>query len=178
MNAAANLLLLIAAAFIGFSNYFYDPAVASFNTLMYWNLYDRPLTLRENARTLDIVYFRDGLNANISVAKTDDYIGLRTNGKVDASNHDATTQLLLGHLAALAHPPRRVLLVGFGSGMTASALAIYPELERLDIVEIEPAVIEAAPLLASLNPQCAQRPARTRHLGRRAQFPLHCARQI
>ncbi len=148
---AANCLLLIAAAFIGFSNYFYDPAVASYNTLMYWNLYDRPLTLRENAHALDIVYFRDGLNANISVARTGDYVALRTNGKVDASNHDATTQLLLGHLAALAHPPRRVLLVGFGSGMTASALAGYPELERLDIVEIEPAVVEAAPFLASLN---------------------------
>jgi len=148
---AGNLLLLIAAAFIGFSNYFDDPAVASFNTVMYWNLYDRPLTLRENARVLDIVYFRDGLNANISVAKTDDYIGLRTNGKVDASNRDATTQLLLGHLAALSHAPRRVLLVGFGSGMTASALAAYPELERLDVVEIEPAVVGAAPLLEKLN---------------------------
>jgi spermidine synthase len=151
LAVAGNLLFLIAAGFIGFSNYFYDPAVASFNTLMYWNLYDRPLTLRENAHALDIVYFRDGLNANISVARTDDYMALRTNGKVDASNHDATTQLLLGHLAALAHPPRRVLLVGFGSGMTASALAGYPELERLDVVEIEPAVVAAAPLLAPLN---------------------------
>lgn len=148
---AGNLLLLLATAFIGFSNYFYDPAVASFNTVMYWNLYDRPLTLRENAHTLDIVYFRDGLNANISVARTGDYMALRTNGKVDASNHDVTTQLLLGHLAALAHPPRRVLLVGFGSGMTASALVAYPELERLDIVEIEPTVVAAAPLLAPLN---------------------------
>jgi predicted membrane-bound spermidine synthase/tetratricopeptide (TPR) repeat protein len=151
LAAAANLLLLAAAAFVGFSDYFYDPAVASFNTLMYWNLYDRPLTLRENAHALDIVYFRDGLNANISVARSDDYMALRTNGKVDASNHDATTQLLLGHLGALAHPPRRVLLVGFGSGMTASALAAYPEMERLDVVEIEPAVVGAAPYLAPLN---------------------------
>jgi spermidine synthase len=148
---AGNLALFIAAAFVGFSNYFNDPAVASFNTVMYWNLYDRPLTLRENAHALDIVYFRDGLNANISVARTDDYMALRTNGKVDASNHDATTQLLLGHLAALAHQPRRVLLIGFGSGMTASALAEYPELEHLDVVEIEPAVVEAAPFLAPLN---------------------------
>ena len=151
LAVAGNLLLLVAAAFVGFSDYFYDPAVASYNTVMYWNLYDRPLTLRENAHMLDIVYFRDGLNANISVARTGDYIALRTNGKVDASNQDATTQLLLGHLAALAHPPRRVLLVGFGSGMTASALAGYPELERLDVVEIEPAVVGAAPLLAPLN---------------------------
>ncbi|MCU1342357.1 MAG: Spermine synthase, partial [Candidatus Acidoferrum typicum] len=148
---AVNVALLIAVGFIGFSNYFYDPAVAAFNTVMYWNLYDRPLTLRENAHLVDIVYFADGLNSTISVARTEDYISLRTNGKVDASNHDVTTQRLLGHLGALARPPRRVLLIGFGSGMTASALASYPELERLDVVEIEPAVISAAPLLTQLN---------------------------
>ncbi len=148
---AVNLILIGAAAIVGFTAYFYDPAVASFNTVMYWNLYDRPLTLRENAHLVDVVYFQDGLNATISVAKTEDYISLRTNGKVDASNHDAVTQLLVGHIGALAHPPRRVLLIGFGSGMTASALAGYPELERLDVVEIEPAVIAAASLLTQLN---------------------------
>jgi len=148
---ASNIVLLIAAAFIGFSSYFYDPAVASYNTLMYWDLYDRPLTMRENAHLVDVVYFADGLNATISVARTDNYISLRTNGKVDASNQDKTTQLVLGHLGAMAHPPRRVLLIGFGSGMTASTLAAYPEMERLDIVEIEPAVVGAAPLLTELN---------------------------
>ena len=148
---AANVVFDRGAGFIGFSNYFYDPAVAAYNTVMYWDLYDRPLTMRENAHLVDIVYFADGLNSTISVAKTDDYISLRTNGKVDASNQDETTQLLVGHLGALAHPPRRVLLIGFGSGMTASALAAYPEMERLDIVEIEPAVVGAAPLLTQLN---------------------------
>jgi spermidine synthase len=151
LSFAVNVALLIAVGFIGFSNYFYDPAVASFNTVMYWNLYDRPLNLRENAHLVDVVYFADGLNSTISVARTEDYISLRTNGKVDASNHDVTTQRLLGHLGALARPPRRVLLIGFGSGMTASALVSYPELERLDVVEIEPAVISAAPLLTQLN---------------------------
>jgi spermidine synthase len=148
---ATNVTLLIAVAIMGFSPSFYDPAMAAFNTVLYWNLYDRPLTLRENAHLVDIVYFADGLNSTISVARTDDYISLRTNGKVDASNHDVTTQRLLGHLGALAHPPRHVLLIGFGSGMTASALARYPALERLDVVEIEPAVMTAAPLLTQLN---------------------------
>jgi spermidine synthase len=148
---AVNVAALVATAWIGFGNYFYDPALASFNTVLYWNLYNRPLTLWENAHLVDITYFAEGLNSTISVARTDDYVSLRTNGKVDASNQDLSTQLLLGHLGALAHPPRRVLLIGFGSGMTASALAGYPELERLDIVEIEPAVVGAAPLLAQLN---------------------------
>jgi spermidine synthase len=150
---AGNIALLIAIAAIGFSNHFYDPSVVVFNTVMYWNRYDRPLplTLWEKARLVDVVYFAEGLNSTIAVTRTDDYISLRTNGKVDASNHETSTQLLLGHLGALARPPRKVLVIGFGGGMTASALTRYPELQRLDCVEIEPAVMGAAPLLTQLN---------------------------
>ena len=155
---AGNAILLAGVGVIGLSHYFYDPAVAAFNTVMYWNFNDRPLTLRENARLVDVIYFKDGLNSTISVTQTEDYISLRTNGKVDASNHDVSTQLLLGHLGALAHAPRRVLVIGFGGGMTASALTRYPELERLDCVEIEPAVVAAAPLLKQLNRGVLQDP--------------------
>jgi len=41
--------------------------------------------------------------------------------------------------------------VGFGGGMTASAVARYPDVEEIDCVEIEPAVIRAAPYLEDLN---------------------------
>ena len=44
-----------------------------------------------------------------------------------------------------------MLIIGFGSGMTASAVARYPEVEKIDCVEIEPAVIRASPYLESLN---------------------------
>jgi spermidine synthase len=154
---AGNSAFLVATIAVG---YFYDPSLAAFNTVMYWNYYDRPLslTLREKARLTDVVYFAEGLNATIAVTQTDNYISLRTDGKVDASNHDVITQLLLGHLGALAHPPHHVLVVGFGGGMTASALVRYPELERLDCVEIEPAVIGAAPLLSQLNRNVLQDP--------------------
>ncbi len=63
-----------------------------------------------------------------------------------------TTQLLVGHLGPIFHSaPRHVLIIGFGSGMTVSAVARYPEIERIDCVEIEPAVIGAAPYLEKLN---------------------------
>jgi spermidine synthase len=62
-------------------------------------------------------------------------------------------------LGALAHPGlRRVLVIGFGGGMTLSALSRYPEVERLDCVEIEPAVLGAAPLLTELNRNVLQDP--------------------
>ncbi|HWQ03193.1 MAG TPA: fused MFS/spermidine synthase, partial [Candidatus Nitrosotenuis sp.] len=70
----------------------------------------------------------------------------------DASNRDRITQLLVGHLGAVFHPaPKRVLVIGFGSGMTVSAVARHPDVEWIDVVEIEPAVIRAAPHLVTLN---------------------------
>jgi spermidine synthase len=35
--------------------------------------------------------------------------------------------------------------------MTASAVARYPDVEKIDCVEIEPAVVRAVPYLQSLN---------------------------
>ena len=149
--SVANLGIVLVAGFVALSPYFYDPAVASFSTILNWNSMG-PLTVRESAHTADVLFFADGVNSTISVARWENMLSLRTNGKPDASNRDIATQLLLGHLGALAHPaPRRVLVIGFGSGMTVSALARYPEIERVDCVEIEPAVLRAAPLLTSLN---------------------------
>jgi spermidine synthase len=156
---AFNAALMLLAGFIAFSNFFYDPAVAAFNPVLYSSLYNPALSLQQDAHMVNVPYFKEGLNSTIAVTQTDGFLSLRTNGKVDASNHDVVTQLLLGHLGGLAHPaPRRVLVIGFGGGMTVSALARYPDLERLDCVEIEPAVLGAAPLLTSLNRNVLQDP--------------------
>ena len=129
-----------------------NPAIATFAPFLYYDSSKSHLTIAEWAESFDILFVRDGLNATISVAAGEDYLSLRTNGKVDASNRDVQTQLFSGHLGAIFHPaPRRVLVIGFGSGMTVAALARYPEIERIDCVEIEPAVIEAAPFLERLN---------------------------
>ena len=57
------------------------------------------LTISEHYQDTDVVYFKDGNNATISVRKGEDYVGLRTNGKVDASNKaDMITQLMIGYL--------------------------------------------------------------------------------
>src|SRR5262249_55451057 len=44
------------------------------------------LTVDENYADTDVVYFKEGNNATISVRKGENYMALRTNGKVDASN--------------------------------------------------------------------------------------------
>ena len=66
------------------------------------------------------------------------------NGKADASAQgDAMTQLMLGHLPLFLHEdPKDVLVVGLGSGMTLDA-ATRHNTTRVDIVELEPAVVRA-----------------------------------
>jgi len=84
--------------------------------------------------------------ATASVAVTEHVGGARQfhiAGKVEASDMDIDMRLerMLGHLPALLHPnPRSVLIVGVGAGVTAGALSIHPEVERIVICEIEPVV--------------------------------------
>jgi spermidine synthase len=140
------------AIVIGFSPFFHDQSRLSLSAALYGNSFQGHLTLDEIAATDDLVFSTEGVNGSIAVIRSENYVALRINGKVDASTGDARTQLLLGHLGAGFHAaPRRVLIVGFGSGMTASAVARYPDVETIDCVEIEPAVIRAAPYLESLN---------------------------
>jgi len=135
-----------------FSGKLDNPGIATFSPYLYYDTSKTHLTVEEWANSFDILYARDGLNASISVAAGEDYLALRTNGKVDAGNRDVETQLFAGHLGAVFHPaPRRVLVIGFGSGMTVAALSRYPEIEHITCVEIEPGIIEAAPLLERLN---------------------------
>jgi len=94
----------------------------------------------------EIVFYRDGPSATVAVTRVGGQLSLRVNGKVDASSNlaDMPTQLMLGHLPMVLHPdPREVLVIGHGSGITTGAAARHP-LERLDALEIEPAVVEAS----------------------------------
>ncbi|HTX52692.1 MAG TPA: fused MFS/spermidine synthase [Candidatus Baltobacteraceae bacterium] len=101
----------------------------------------------------DLLFYREGLTATISIHKEvgEEYLYEKTNGKVDASFGDTSTQLMLGYLPMLLHPDaKRVLVIGMGSGMTAKAVAAFP-VERLEIAEIEPAVIEGARWFVAKN---------------------------
>jgi len=152
LSLATNLVGLLAVIFVGATSFFYNKSLMSLSAVLYGNSYQGHLTLSEIAATNDLVFAADGINDSISVLRSDNYVALRINGKTDASTGDARTQLLLGHLGGAFHPaPRRVLIIGFGSGMTASAVARYPDVESIDCIEIEPTVLRAAPYLEKLN---------------------------
>lgn len=98
-------------------------------------------------------FLEEGVNATVSVREFPNQLTLLVNGKPDASSGgDMTTQATLGAIPLLAHPrPTEVAVIGFGSGVTAHVATFFPEVARIDVVEIERAVLRAAPLFRAVN---------------------------
>jgi spermidine synthase len=87
------------------------------------------------------LYFGEGRNASIVVSETKPgQLLFHVSGKAVASNTpgDMRVQRMLGHLPALINPhPQSVLIVGFGAGVTAGSFVSHPEIQKIDICEIE-----------------------------------------
>ncbi|HEX4985395.1 MAG TPA: hypothetical protein VFV71_04905 [Burkholderiales bacterium] len=101
----------------------------------------------------EVLYLKDGKTANVSLMRKGKQIALATNGKVDAAinmgagppGRDEVTQLLLGALPLMLRPhPQTAAVIGFGSGVTTHVLLADSGLERVDTVEIESRMVEAA----------------------------------
>lgn len=103
----------------------------------------------------ELLFYRDGKTASVSVVSSPDgTISLATNGKADASmqtrsgatpTEDEPTMILLGALPlAYVSDPKLAAVIGFGSGMTTHTLLASASLERVDSIEIERQMVEAA----------------------------------
>jgi hypothetical protein len=119
--------------------------------------YEKPADLEAAMaikRGQQILFYREGVNASISVTREQGQVVFRTQGKPDASStsFDVTLQFLVGHLPALFAPEgARAAFVGYGTGMSAGVLLAHPHIESLDIIEIERAALEASPYFEFLN---------------------------
>ncbi len=106
-----------------------------------------------------LLYYKDGISATISVHAQGGLLYLRVNGKTDASTaEDMTTQVMSGHLPFFYRPDAtRALVIGMGSGVTAGAVALHP-VKQVDLIEIEPAVVEAGVFFAKENRDVLKNP--------------------
>jgi spermidine synthase len=100
----------------------------------------------------DVLFYDEGSSGTVAVRRLGGTTSLVIDGKPDASNDaDMLTQKLLAHLPLLHHErPRRALVLGLGSGVTAGAALTYP-LTSLDVVEISPEVVTASNYFRSEN---------------------------
>jgi spermidine synthase len=141
---------------------FWKPEAMDRGILVYSKAFEaRPeLTIDEHYADTDVAYFKEGNNATISVRKGENYLALRTNGKVDASNRDdMITQLTVGWLPGFYHPnPKNALVIGYGSGVTVGAVTSIKEIEDIDCIEIEPAVYGAGQYFSDINRRSYENP--------------------
>jgi spermidine synthase len=107
-------------------------------------------TLPPDAR---VTYLRDGKTATITLVKHHGVVTIATNGKADAAiqmdageaTPDEATLVLAAAIPLSLNPnTARAANIGFGSGLTAHTLLASRKLERLDSIEIEPLMVEAA----------------------------------
>jgi spermidine synthase len=113
-------------------------------------------------RAGDLLYYREGAAGTVAVRRLTGAISLSIDGKVDASNAgDMLTQRLLAHVPLLLHPnPKKVGIIGLGSGVTLGSALRHP-IERADMLEISPEVVEASRFFSRENHNALEDP-RTR----------------
>ena len=120
-----------------------------------------PATLGDDS---EVLFYRHGKTATVGVTRTPlagdgEILGFTTNGKGNGALRigavpgegasDEATFSLLGLLPLITRPDaERAVCIGVGTGLTAHNLLGSPNLSSLDIVELEPATIDAARLFA------------------------------
>lgn len=92
----------------------------------------------------ELLYYKDGLNTTVSIHRSPGGVNLRLGGKPDASLGDMSTQTLSAHIPmSFGKPATEVLVIGYASGVTVGSASLYGP-ERVDAIELEPAVMEAS----------------------------------
>jgi spermidine synthase len=99
-----------------------------------------------------LLYFKEGASATVSAKKYRGRVSLSIDGKVDATDAaDMLTQKMLAHLPLLvSSSAKNVAIIGLGSGVTAGA-ALTHSIEKLDVLEISPEVVEASRFFTHVN---------------------------
>ncbi|HKF45551.1 MAG TPA: fused MFS/spermidine synthase, partial [Thermoanaerobaculia bacterium] len=114
-----------------------------------------PNRLREWARTQrrQLRWEADGRESSVALLGLELGLAFAVNGKVDGSAvGDSATQVMGGLVGAILHPlPKSALVVGLGTGSTAGWLGAVPSIERVDVVELEPAIRHVAQECAPVN---------------------------
>jgi spermidine synthase len=112
-----------------------------------------PAELRAIESKRKVLFHKEDVGATVTVKQAPGgSLTLYTNGKPDASSHgDMPSQELVAQIPLLLHPhPRSALVVGLASGISLGSAGRHP-LERLDCVEIVPAMVEASRYFDAYN---------------------------
>lgn len=106
----------------------------------------------------DILFYHEGVEGTVSVGRDRDtrseaLYTFVNNSAVIGSSYDAIKVVkMVGHFPFLVNPDLRdVLVIGFGIGVTTSAIASHPSVASITCVELVPALSQAATYYRDLN---------------------------
>ncbi len=113
----------------------------------------------ENRVRRSIAWEEDGVESSVALEHATGYAFI-LNGKTDGhARMDAGTQVMGGLFGAFLHGhPRRGFVIGLGTGSTSGWLAAVPSIERVDTVELEPAILQIARACADVNHHAMENP--------------------
>lgn len=125
------------------------------------------------AQSATLLWEKDGVESSVAL-EIREGVAFIVNGKSDgAVISDRGTQGGFGLLLSLLHPnPKDAFVLGLGTGMTAGWVAAVPGMKRVDVAELEPAIVEVARLSAAVNERALERDNVHVHLGDGREFLL------
>ena len=149
VSAALGLLALVAVL----AGVALDPYLMASGVFRRGELYREP--------EVHLVMQRDGKTSTVSLVDFPEGRSLRTNGKSDGAiamdaaepriSDEVTMVLTAAIPLALQPQAAHVAVIGLGTGLTTHTLLAHPGIERVDTIEIEPAMAEASRLFAPYN---------------------------
>lgn len=102
----------------------------------------------------------DGVESTVALGIEPAGYSFLVNGKSNGgARSDASTQVMLGLTGALLNPQaRRSMVIGLGTGSTAGWLGAIPSMERVDVVELEPLILDIARACRDVNMNALENP--------------------
>jgi spermidine synthase len=112
------------------------------------------------AQRRGVVWDEDGTESSVALGVEPAGYAFIVNGKSDGSARtDAGTQVMLGLIGALLNPDaRRSLVIGLGTGSTAGWLGAVPGMEHVDVIELEPLIVDIARACDEVNRDVLRNP--------------------
>lgn len=106
----------------------------------------------QHEQRLAVTWQVDGRESSLALYALNDAAFVMSGKSDGAALEDSGTQVMSGLLGAMLHPQvERVLVIGLGTGSTAGWLAAVPSVTAVDVVEIEPAIVEVARVCSLVN---------------------------
>jgi predicted membrane-bound spermidine synthase len=111
-----------------------------------------------NSERRGLTWEEDGVESTVALDGRHGWAFI-VNGKSDGhSVVDAPTQVMAGIVGAALHPIKRAMVIGLGTGSSAGWLGALPEMERVDVAELEPAILHVAEVASAANHHVLKNP--------------------